>query len=335
MGNAPKKKSAILRGAFKGQSATQINSNLRSIVNEQNNALSRLDSYQYNNNNRYCGLNEINNHIINEIGTYLNNQGVISTDEKLKKTFYYFLGIIDLYIIARHKGKQDTNKINITFNEIMASLVIDHEDISNEYLSFKFKEQFALLIDEYIEDPDDYTEPNPDQPCNLKEIRKKLLSLKPQQLWQQFRNFCPHIHLAHENNTDNAIQIELSGIRHVLIRIFHEIDFNRLLHIESKSKFVYNTATLPRKTFLPTPITNIARITHIERNIVTNPNVSEILYEVENIIYSGDVHHTFYPDLLTHTSAPLIEYEDPRSKREEPLKKINLVPIPAAKDALA
>ena len=60
----------------------------------------------------------------------------------------------------------------------------------------------------------------------------------------------------------------------------------------------------------------------------------EILFEVENLIYSGSEPHKFSPSAALHTEAPDAENEDSRSKREEILKHITLVPISTAKDAL-
>ncbi len=60
----------------------------------------------------------------------------------------------------------------------------------------------------------------------------------------------------------------------------------------------------------------------------------EILFEVENLIYSGLEAHTFCPTSMAHTEAPQAEDEDPRSKRDDILKHITLVPISTAKEAL-
>lgn len=328
------KQSSVLRAAFKDCAADELCMILKSILDGRSDALSRLDSYQYDDGNKFCDLNEINNKICSEIEKYLSARDEISTAEKIGKTFNCFLGMMDLYIIQRHKTKQDEEKIQIKFNEIIQSLEIDHEDVGKEYLAYKFKESFARLIDEYIGDPEDYEEPEDDQKCNLKEARKILLNLSPQQLWEHYRSFCPHVYLEHDNNTDNALYTDPDGIRYVLIKILHEINFERASHNFSSNKFLYRTTSLPCQIYLPTTITNTARVTQIERRITLNPSMSEILYEVENIIYSGLELYTFSPTSMTHTEAPRSEDEDPRSKRDEILKKITLVPISVAKNEL-
>lgn len=331
--NKPKQ-AAILKAAFPEYTVTELFEVLDSIYRGQNDAINRLDSYLYQDGNRFCELEEINEKIKSEISIALEARNITCTTEQLEKTFHYFLGMMDRYIIQRHKTKQQEEKISIAFNEIIEVLENDHEDISSEYLAYEFKNQFAHQIDEYISDPDDYTDPEENVLCNLKEASKFLLSLSPMDLWSYYRSFCPHIDLAHHNNTINALATNPEGIRHVLIRILHEVNFDRALNNASKYNFSYRTAIPPYKSFLPTTITSTARVTQIERKITSNPNVCETLFEVENLIYSGLEAHTFCPTSMAHTEAPQAEDEDPRTKRDDILKHITLVPISTAKEAL-
>jgi hypothetical protein len=332
--NIPKP-AAILRAAFKGKTADQLYALLDSILNGQNDALARLDSYQYEDGNRFCSLDDINTKIKSEISIALTDRAAIVTPEHLEKTFHCFLGMIDRYIIHRHKTKQQGTKTPITFEEIVRALEVDHEDIGDEYLACKFKEKFAHLIDEYMGDQDDYKDLGQGEYCNLKEARKLLLGLNAMDLWGHYRSFSPQIYLQHTNNTENAFSTNLEGIRYVLIKILHAINFERTSHNATKYKFTYRTTTLPHQHYLPTTITNTARISQIERKITANPSMSEILFEVENLIYDGLEPHSFSPTLMVHTEAPKAEGADLRSKRDEVLKLITLVPIATAKDALA
>ncbi|PSV47916.1 ABC-three component system protein [Photobacterium sp. GB-36] len=331
--NKPKQ-AAILKAAFPGSTAVQLFEILNSIYRGQNDAINRLDSYLYDDGNRFCELEEINEKIKSEISIALEAHNITCTAEQLEKTFHFFLGMMDRYIIQRHKTKQQEEKISIAFNEIVKALENDHEDIGDEYLAYEFKNQFAYQIDEYISDPDDYTYPEENVLCNLKEASKFLLNLSPMDLWAYYRSFCPHIDLAHDHNMKNAFATDLQGIRYVLIRILHEINFGRASHNASKYNFSYRATTPPYKSFLPTTITSTARVTQIERKITSNPNVCETLFEVENLIYSGLEAHTFCPTSMAHTDAPLAEDEDPRTKRDDILKHITLVPISTAKEAL-
>lgn len=241
---------------------------------------------------------------------------------------------MDAYIIQRHKNIGSNEKIVIAFDKLVEVIESDHEDIGKDYLAYKFKDSFAHMIDQYMEDPEDYKEPEGDQPCNLKEVRKVLLSLSPQELWAHYRVFCPHIVLNHENNTDNAFNADTQGTRYVLINILHEINFKRVSHDASNYKLVYRTASAPHKKYLPTTIANTASPNQIEKSITRNPNMSELLFEIENLIYKGEKSHTFSPNCMLHTEAPRAADEDSRSKRTEALNNITLVPIMSAKGEL-
>ncbi|WP_290653611.1 ABC-three component system protein [Idiomarina sp.] len=331
--NIPKL-AAILRTAFEGFTSKELYKVIDSILHEQNDAIARLASYRYEDNNEFCDLNEIDNKIKSEIAEAMQARELTVTEEQKKKTFFYFLGMMDRYIIQRHKRKQSSEKIPIAFNEIIHGLEIDHEDIGTEYLTCKFKEQFARLIDEYTTGPDYHDEPV-DQLCNLKEAKKALLSLSPKELWSHYRNFSPHIYLEYDNNLDNAISTDRLGIRYVLIKAFHQMNIERASHDASKNRFTYRASTPPYQNYLPTTITSLPSVREIEREIISNRSMSEVLFEIENLIYGGSDVHTLYPGSVEHTEAPPSEDEDPRSKRDEILKHITLVPIPAAKDALA
>lgn len=333
-GNKPKQ-AAILKAAFPEHTDVQLFDILNLIYTGQSNAIARLDSYLYEDNNRFCNLDTINEKIETEISTALTARNITNTPEQQKKTFFFFLGMMDKYIIQRHKDKQEEEKISIAFDEIIEALEADHEDIGKEYLANEFKEQFAQLIDEYISDPEDYSEPEGNALCNLKEASKFLLGLSPKELWAYYRSFCPHIYLEQENNTVNALASDPIGIRYVLISILHTINFDRASHNPRKHKFAYRTATLPPRNYIPTTITNVARAAQIENRIMSNPNMSEILFEVENLIYNGSETYTFSPNSIKHTEAPTAKDEDPRTERNDILSNITLVPISIAKDALS
>lgn len=329
------KPAAILRAAFANKTADQISTALDSILKDHDDALSRLVPYKYDDGNLFCDLDEINNKIKSEISRYMTLKAKPITNDQLKKSFHYFLGLMDKHIIERHKTKQEFEKIPISFDEIIQALEIDHEDIGEEYLTLKFKEKFARSIDEYMGDPVDYKEPEEGAYCNLKEARKWLLSLSPQDLWAHYRSFSPHVYLQHDNNTDNAFDTDINGIRNVLIGIFHTINFERASHKPEKYRLTYRSTALGNQHYLPTTIGGDARPSQIENKIRENPSMSEVMFEVENLIYKGVETHSFSPTLMVHTEAPTAEDADPRPKRDEPLKAITLVPILTAKDELA
>ncbi len=327
------KQAAIIRAAIPGKSSDQLRDILNEIVLGQNDCLTRFAAYKYDDGNNFCGLTEINIKIKFEISRAMTAREIVVTQEQLEKCFNYFLGHIDEHIICRHENKTKTS-LPIGFPEILGALRTDHEDIGSEYLVYKFKDQFAHLIDEYIGDPDDYTEPEEDVYCNLMEARKLLLSLSPKDLWAHYRSFSPQIYLEHENNTLNALSTNSEGIRYVLLKILHAINFTCASHNALKYKLTYRTTTSPYQFYLPTTITNAARVSQIGKEIIKNPSMNEILFEVKNLIYGGQDLYSFSPSLMAHTEAPIADGDDTRSKRDEILKDITLVPISIAKDLL-
>ncbi|GGC89470.1 ABC-three component system protein [Vreelandella lutescens] len=328
------KKAAILRLAFKDFSAPQLRDILKAIVTRDNNALERLDCYVYDDGNAYCDLNEINSKLKSEMAKYWDKKGTVNTDEKKDKTFYYFLGMMDSYIIDRHKTKRDQEKIQLEFSDIVSSLECDREDIGSFYLAFKFKEKFAALIDDYMEDSCNYSEPEDGLVCNLKEARKFLLSLNPDELWEYYRSFSPQSSLHHECNTENALEVSTEGIRHVLIEVFHKLNIEKVVQKGSPYKFIYRANSSPGQSFLPTTITSAVPRSYTAKQIVKNHNMIEALYEVGYLICGGSEKYVFSPDSMTNTTAPQAEDEDRRSKRDEVLKNITLVPIVYAKGVL-
>lgn len=327
------KSAAIIKSAFPNHTALNIYSNLNNIILNQNDAISRLEAYVYDDGNSFCDLNTINDKIKNEISTLLSSRNKINTPDRVEKTLLYFLGMMDQYIIERHKAKQEENKLSINFGEIIDAVIQDHEDIGLRYLSCVFKQKFAFSIEEYINDPDYYKEI--DGKCNLKESKSILLSLEPLELWAYYKNFCPHINLQELNNTDNALNVDFNGIRFVLTKILHELDYNHISIVKEKCQITYETTSSPIKRFMPSTIISGIPITHIEKQIISNSNMWEVLFEIENIIYDGAQVHLFSPKSIIHTEAPIGDDEDPRSRRDDMLNNIYLVPISDVKVALS
>lgn len=330
------KRTSIIRNAFKNKNAAELAQLLSNIYNGQNNAISRLEAYKYDDGNAFCDLSSINDKIKSELSISFTRLNIPVTPDQLEKAFLYFLGVMDQYIIQRHKNKQNSPKIPIHFTEIITVLSKDHVDMSKEYLAYHFKERFAYHIEHYMDDPEEgYIKPNDGTSCNLQEICKFLLGLSPLELWKYYRHFSPQIQLNHQCNIDNALESNSEGIRYVLIKIFHTINYQRFVIKNSKYKFIYRNATPPYQHYLPTTITNTPRLSQIERHITSNPNINEILYEIENLIYDGINHHRFSPLSSMHTEAPIAEDADSRLKRDEPLRFINLIPLSIAKDELS
>src|SRR5690606_3146793 len=141
--------------------------------------------------------------------------------------------------------------------------------------------------------------PEPGSQCNLQEIRKLLLNLSANELWEHYRNFSPHIDLQN-SNIINTFETDFTGIRHVLIRIFHDLDFNLATHTQNNYKLMYRSISPPHQNYLPTTIKNHRKVTQIERAISSNKGSIEILYEVENLIYDGHTIESISPNTSKH-----------------------------------
>lgn len=329
------KKASIIRAALPGQSAEQLAAMIGAIALQESDALERLECYAYDDGNLYCDLGGINNKIKLQLSIALNLRGIPITEEQLEKALNYFFGIIDEYIIQRHKAKTAAEPAPITFIEIIAALNFDHEDVGKMYVACRFKERFSRLIDEYLGDAHDYPGPVPVEPCNLKAAQKALLLLSPSELWEHYRYFSPHLLLDSANNLDNAFSVNDEGIRHCLLRIFHSIDFSRVSQDSERYRFSYKCASTPPQSYVPTTITMVSRISHTIRQLNSNPCLSELLFEVRNLIYCGNEVHPFIPDIEKSTIAPRSTEGEIRTRRDDTLPEITLLPLQNAKDALA
>lgn len=329
-----KKKASILKASLPGLDPDALAEIIENIASQKSNALSRLASFVYEDGKAYCDLGDINTKIKNQIAIALGNRLIPITPGQLEKALDYFLGVIDTYIIDRHKTKTDALAKPIKFQEIIDALNFDHEDVSKHYTACRFKDLFSQLIDEYLSDEVDYPHPAPEL-CNLKAAQKLLLSLSPLELWEHYRHFSPQLHLDSGNNTDNAFNASQEGIRFCLLKILHEIDFSRLTQEAERYRFSYRCTTIPPQGYLPTTITNVGRISNTIRQLNTNPCLGELLYEVRNLIYCGQEAHPFAPDFDKSTNAPRAASEDPRAKRDDILPLITLLPLEQAKGVLA
>ncbi|WP_460096215.1 ABC-three component system protein [Pseudomonas sp. S3_C01] len=334
-GNNLKKKASILKASLPGIDADALSLAIDNIITQKNDALARLANYVYEDGKAFCDLSEINTKIKHQISLALAKRHIPITDDQLGKAFDYFLGIIDSYIIERHKTKTAAAASPIKFEEIIAALSFDHEDVSRYYIACRFKDRFSRLMDEYLGDEEDYPQPQPGESCNLKAAQKLLLSLPPMQLWEHYRHFSPQLNLDSSNNTDNAFSAIDDGIRFCLLKILHEINFSRLSQDGESYRFSYKCTTIPPQSYLPTTIMPVGRISYTVRQLNSNPCLGELLYEIRNLIYCGTEVHPFAPDAEKSTNAPPSTEDDPRTKRDDILPLITLLPLKNAKGALA
>ncbi|EPR9359597.1 hypothetical protein RBI11_11125 [Acinetobacter baumannii] len=327
------KLASIIKQAYPSKTLIELQDILKAILSNDKNCLTRLRAFTYPDGKNFCDLEEINNKIKAEIKLAFDKRKIPSTEEQIEKAFRFFLGKIDEHIIERHKKSSEEEK-SISFEEIKIALNFDHEDIGHDYLAYRFKLKFAQQIEEYISDEDDYPLPEDESNCSLLKARNLLLSLPSTDLWSYYQAFSPHCYLDKSNNTDNAFDTDFNSIRNVLIRILHQINFKYKLQDKTRYRFIYRTELPPYQHYLPSAIPLGFRPKNIARKIIENPNMNEILFEIENIIYNGDLTYKISPLELMHTEAPLINPSENRPRRDEVLDIINLLPINIAKDNL-
>ncbi|WP_122687917.1 ABC-three component system protein [Pseudomonas viridiflava] len=329
------KTSAILRYAFPTKSADELYAILEEILIKKNDALSRVESYEYDDKKKYCDLDDINKKIKKQISLAFQARKKIVTEDHLDKAFHHYLGIIDKHIIYRHKKKAEANKLPISIDTLILVLETDLEDISKEYLVSKFKERFSYQIDQYMSDEVDYPDIDNYQACNLQAACAILLALHPHELWEHYRSFSPQLLLDDSSNTNNAFTYNDEGIRLYLLKILHSVDIANSAPNAARYQFTYRSSTPPFQNFLPTTITNNGRFDLTSKQMNSNPCLSELLYEIENLIHCGETDHIFYPDAEKNTEAPMEVDADQRLKRIETFKSINVVPLKRAKIELA
>ncbi|MFJ4156306.1 ABC-three component system protein [Pseudomonas sp. NPDC089752] len=330
-----KKKASILRAALPGLDASDLEKIIDDIIEDKSDALKRLACYEYKEDESFCDLDDINTNIKKELSLALGARGILITDEQLEKAFNYFLGVMDSYIIDRHKAKTTADAKPIKFTEIISAVNFDHEDVGKNYIACRFKDRFSRLIDEYLGDQEDYPTLESSEPCNLRAAQKLLLSLSPIDLWEHYRHFSPQLHLASGNNTDNAFSASDEGIRFCLLKILHGISFSRISQDAERYRFSYKSSTMPSQGYLPTTITPIGRISNTVRQLNSNPCLGDLLFEVRNLIHCGTEVHPFVPDVEKSTKAPPSTEDNPRAKRDDVLPLITLLPLTNAKDVLA
>ncbi|MDO7440340.1 ABC-three component system protein [Acinetobacter baumannii] len=327
------KLAAIIKHAYPLKTIKELQDILNAILSNDKNCLSRLNAFIYPDKKNFCDIEEINIKIKTELKLAFDKRAIPITEEQIEKAFRFFLGKIDEHIIERHKKSNNEEK-SLSFKDISDALKIDYEDIGNDYLAYKFKLKFAQQIEEYISDEDDYPIPDDPENCSLIKARNLLLSLNPSDLWSHYQSFSPHNILTHDNNIDNILEIDLSSIRLELAKILHTINFKYNNHDVTNFRFIYRAPTPPFHHYLPTAIPRAYTGKQIAKKIRNNPNMNEILFEIENLIYLGNEEYDVSSLMIMHTEAPLDDSTENRLRRDEPLSNIKLIPLETAKGKL-
>lgn len=331
------KRSAIIRNAFPAKTENELLIILENIWLDKNSSISRLACYLYPDGNDFCDLLDINNKIKYELSQAFAKRAILNSKKQIDNAFHFFLGEIDEYITSRHVTLGATDVLPIEFNKITQTLAKDFEDVSAQYLHFLFKSEFFDKFDEFMGEPDLYAQPNLDAGvrCNLTEIRNLLSPMHPELLWRLYERFSPQTVFNAVNNLGAAMRtVELDSILLVLLKIFHELDCEKIDHDLSVARLTYRSPLRPKDIYLPTTIRPDLTPTMIARKIFENPGLIEALFETNNLIYEGTLINDLGQRGRNHTIAPDTDSEDHRQKRMHIFENLRLIPTALAKDEL-
>jgi hypothetical protein len=330
------KPARIIRQILPDKNIAEVVGVLKGIVTGKSDALSRINSYVYPDGNNYCDLNGINKMLKDELSKSFKLKKNINTAKQIDNAFYYVLGKIDRYVIERHGAKALSEKlVSITFDDIVGILESDFEDVSEAYLAAKFKERFIVLYQEYVENPDCYSVPDDLEGfvCNLTEVMNKLTCVSSEDLWRYYKNFSPNIEFQSGSVLNQAISINEPAVRDVLLKVFHELDYESCINLDDKKKLFYRSKKHPENFYLPTTINDKSHY-QIAKNIYENDGMIETLYEVNNLVYGGEQVESLARKLNMHTIPPEEEGGSTKEPREEFFSKLRLIPIGTAKDEI-
>lgn len=325
---------ALIRRILKQSDADFLVAILEKIRDRVDGSLHRIRPYEYKDGNKFCDLDEINNKIKEELSFSFAARKVVATEEQIDKAFLRLLGEIDKHIIIRHKNFGLPVE-PIGFDKISTILGHDFEDVSEDYFAYKFKNQFLSKFHEFM-GSELYSEPKLDEGyiCNLRSIYSSLSMLDARDLWDHYRNFSPHEYIEPLSNLDAAFKTDLQGVLLVLLKIFDQIDFSKSRHDQSNKKITYRKPNDPVQHYLPTTIHAAYPASMIAKKIFNNPNMIDVLYEIDTLIYDGAPIYKLASQFKSHTTAPSDIEDDQRQKRENVLENIRLIPVQMAKDEL-
>lgn len=328
------KTARIIQQAFGALTVNQVYAKLQAIIADPSLAISRVQSYLYGG-RACCGIDDINELIKTKLSEILIIRGGVNTAKQVESVFHHLLETLDSYVTQRHLNKRKTELLHIDVPDILAILDADFDDVSSEYMAIKFKERFFCLFDEFMNNPDYYTQPEglEDFVCNLSQIRYSLLKATPDKLMAYYKNFSPAIRFDGLSNIDQAFLVNENGITDVLLRIFNSLDFGCCENDAGQHKLVYRSHSHPENYYLPTTI-NDKSPTKIAKALIANTRIVVDLYEVNHLIYDGPQVMSLYEQAARHTTPPQLIGVEEREPRDEYFGKLRLIPIQQAMDEL-
>lgn len=344
--NLPKR-AAILRNAFAdvpGVNHQTIIQSLRDICMHDTGSVNRIRSYQYPDGISACGLEAVEEKIIDELQIYFSKKAVINTPKQRDNAYHFFLGMLDRHIVERHQNINQGSPLQIDFSYITSIAEMDFEDVSEKYLTFHFKDLFINQLERFCDEPDlcpDVQHSNcvDGYGCNLRDITNILFELPSEIIWEYYKNFVPHKDLCNELNIINALNCDINSVLYTLFKIFFELDSNKKLHRLNAKHINYRSLTDAMNLYLPTAI-GLSHPSTLARDIFNNQAMIEILYEVKTIVIGEGLQQidNLQDALnLNRRSGPLQnpELDDiQKEKINDILKDLRVIPLNIAKDEI-
>lgn len=333
--NLPKT-AAIIREALAGLNGTEIIGVLNRIKDDLDTALSRIKCYEYPDGNAFCSLSAIDAKVKAELLQAFKDRALPSPEEHVGNAFDCFLGYIDNHIRERHENIKNPTTIPIEFSDILGILKKDFQDPSSDYLAYQFKSLLLQTFDEFEADDTLYVQPDVDDGahCNLREVRLTLCKLPPKQLLSIYEAAAPHLTLDSENNTTNALKIDLQGIKIALLPIFQLIDTRIAERHITPRRMTYRRSANPTAHYLPTSINPGLSSANVARNIIQNPKMVEILFEIKTIINNAGIDGTILKLARDRHALPDLNNKVQRERRDDIIQTTRFISATKAKEEL-
>ncbi len=244
-------------------------------------ALDKTDIYKYSTGKQTCGLDEVDQLILEKIDNIyiLNNFEIASasTSNQHKAVRFKLFDELDTHILEVHKGIRSQNE-TIPFNALLDIFKNNYEAYSQEYEHIKVKDNLFEMIYRYCSNSRNCSIDPCDINCHLYKTEQALEKKSAKEIYDIIFQSTPHYDYRIETlmNSD--------GLIYGLVRSFHILDRQY-----QTQEYLYKRSSL----YLPTTIHNSKEIPNIAKNIFENKNLDSILqaFEVDTFI-SDDVEST-------------------------------------------
>lgn len=322
-------------------------------IKEANNfekLFAKFKIYEYPDKKKFCALNDIDALLKNQIKLFI---GKPFTEERIDRTFFHLLGLIDKNIRENHHNNQTVirnkrKKIIINFNEIYNILNKNYEHFSLEFASYYLKNEFERITDEYLnitKDDFKYGDISEEEFYKIKAIVNTIFTQINKLSNEDFINFCLAI------NPTNQVNKDISNSTPSLLALMSQDNIQQsfleaLKFIKNKlteGKWIHTHRNVDGENinYLPsTIINNNKKSEHMSviHKIIHNPH-NEFLMEVDVIITKElkNVHlNKFEIEIIKNVDDPETSMQaiEKYYKKINKINKIRLIDLHQASEEL-